>query len=124
MPRAGTDELIGRMPAGMLQVVGETGWQLSHGERSRLYIAHPFSSKRVNRSYASPHSAKPLRVGARQTPVFMSRAKSGSSDAASASPQQVTNTRCRSVSSRASFAREHVTRAWGKVYNGEVRHKQ
>src|SRR5947208_2569075 len=27
------------MPAGLLQVVGETGWQLSHGERSRLYIA-------------------------------------------------------------------------------------
>jgi ABC-type multidrug transport system fused ATPase/permease subunit len=27
------------MPAGMLQLVGETGWQLSHGERSRLYIA-------------------------------------------------------------------------------------
>jgi ABC-type multidrug transport system fused ATPase/permease subunit len=28
------------MPAGLLQMVGETGWQLSHGERSRLYIAH------------------------------------------------------------------------------------
>jgi ABC-type multidrug transport system fused ATPase/permease subunit len=27
------------MPAGLLQMVGETGWQLSHGERSRLYIA-------------------------------------------------------------------------------------
>jgi len=25
--------------AGLLQMVGETGWQLSHGERSRLYIA-------------------------------------------------------------------------------------
>ena len=23
----------------MLQMVGESGWQLSHGERSRLYIA-------------------------------------------------------------------------------------
>jgi ABC-type multidrug transport system fused ATPase/permease subunit len=31
--------LLDRMPAGLLQVVGETGWQLSHGERSRLYIA-------------------------------------------------------------------------------------
>jgi ATP-binding cassette subfamily B protein len=31
--------LLGRMPAGMLQMVGETGWQLSHGEKSRLYIA-------------------------------------------------------------------------------------
>jgi ATP-binding cassette, subfamily B, bacterial len=27
------------MPAGLLQLGGETGWQLSHGERSRLYIA-------------------------------------------------------------------------------------
>jgi ATP-binding cassette, subfamily B, bacterial len=27
------------MPAGLLQMVGETGWQLSHGERSRLYLA-------------------------------------------------------------------------------------
>jgi ABC-type multidrug transport system fused ATPase/permease subunit len=27
------------MPGGMSQMVGETGWQLSHGERSRLYIA-------------------------------------------------------------------------------------
>ncbi|WP_437722547.1 ATP-binding cassette domain-containing protein [Sorangium sp. So ce861] len=35
----GLGELLGRMPAGLEQVVGETGWQLSHGERSRLYIA-------------------------------------------------------------------------------------
>ena len=35
----GLGELIERMPAGLLQMVGETGWQLSHGERSRLYIA-------------------------------------------------------------------------------------
>jgi len=27
------------MPAGLQQMVGETGWQLSHGEKSRLYIA-------------------------------------------------------------------------------------
>ena len=27
------------MPAGFQQMVGESGWQLSHGERSRLYIA-------------------------------------------------------------------------------------
>ncbi len=31
--------LIDRMPGGMLQIVGETGWQLSHGERSRLFLA-------------------------------------------------------------------------------------
>ena len=35
----GLGDLLERMPAGMLQMVGETGWQLSHGERSRLYIA-------------------------------------------------------------------------------------
>lgn len=35
----GLDELLDRMPAGMLQMVGETGWQLSHGERSRLFMA-------------------------------------------------------------------------------------
>ena len=35
----GMGDLLDRMPAGLLQMVGETGWQLSHGERSRLYIA-------------------------------------------------------------------------------------
>ncbi len=35
----GLGDLLKRMPAGMLQMVGETGWQLSHGERSRLFIA-------------------------------------------------------------------------------------
>jgi ATP-binding cassette subfamily B protein len=35
----GLGALLDRMPAGLLQMVGETGWQLSHGERSRLYIA-------------------------------------------------------------------------------------
>jgi len=32
-------ELIDRMPSGLQQMVGENGWQLSHGERSRLFIA-------------------------------------------------------------------------------------
>jgi ABC-type bacteriocin/lantibiotic exporter with double-glycine peptidase domain len=35
----GLGPLLDRMPAGLQQVVGETGWQLSHGEKSRLYIA-------------------------------------------------------------------------------------
>ena len=35
----GLGELLDRMPAGLLQMVGETGWRLSHGEQSRLYIA-------------------------------------------------------------------------------------
>jgi ABC-type multidrug transport system fused ATPase/permease subunit len=35
----GLGELIERMPGGLMQIVGETGWQLSQGERSRLIIA-------------------------------------------------------------------------------------
>ncbi|MBO0910427.1 MAG: ABC transporter ATP-binding protein [Acidobacteria bacterium] len=37
--RLGLGELLDRMPAGLMQMVGESGWQLSHGERSRLFIA-------------------------------------------------------------------------------------
>ena len=35
----GLGELLGRMPAGLHEVVGETGWRLSHGERSRMFLA-------------------------------------------------------------------------------------
>lgn len=35
----GLGPLLERMPAGLLQVVGETGWRLSHGEQSRIFIA-------------------------------------------------------------------------------------
>jgi ATP-binding cassette, subfamily B, bacterial len=35
----GLGELLERMPSGLQQMVGEGGWQLSHGERSRLFIA-------------------------------------------------------------------------------------
>ena len=35
----GLGPLLDRMPAGLMQLVGETGWQLSHGERSRLFVA-------------------------------------------------------------------------------------
>ena len=35
----GLEDLIDRMPGGLFQWVGETGWRLSHGERSRIYIA-------------------------------------------------------------------------------------
>ena len=41
----GLGELLARMPAGMQQMVGESGWQLSHGERSRLYIARALLQK-------------------------------------------------------------------------------
>ena len=32
-------DLLARMPSGVEQIVGETGWQLSHGEKSRLHLA-------------------------------------------------------------------------------------
>jgi ATP-binding cassette, subfamily B, bacterial len=35
----GLGGLIEKMPSGMMQRVGETGWQLSHGERSRIFLA-------------------------------------------------------------------------------------
>jgi len=35
----GLGDLLDRMPAGLLQQVGETGWQMSHGERGRLFLA-------------------------------------------------------------------------------------
>ncbi|MBV9612912.1 MAG: ATP-binding cassette domain-containing protein [Acidobacteriaceae bacterium] len=35
----GLGELLERMPSGLQQMIGEGGWQLSHGERSRVYIA-------------------------------------------------------------------------------------
>ena len=37
--RLGLGPLLDRMPSGILQHVGESGWQLSHGERSRVYVA-------------------------------------------------------------------------------------
>jgi ATP-binding cassette subfamily B protein len=35
----GLGPLLDRMPGGLTQMVGETGWQLSHGEQSRLFMA-------------------------------------------------------------------------------------
>jgi ATP-binding cassette subfamily B protein len=35
----GLGPTLDRMPSGLLQTIGETGWQLSHGERSRIYLA-------------------------------------------------------------------------------------
>ena len=35
----GLGALLRQMPAGLMQPVGETGWQLSHGERSRIFLA-------------------------------------------------------------------------------------
>jgi ATP-binding cassette subfamily B protein len=35
----GLQPLLDRMPGHLQQTVGETGWRLSHGERSRLFLA-------------------------------------------------------------------------------------
>ncbi len=35
----GLGALLDAMPSGLMQMVGEGGWQLSHGEKSRVYIA-------------------------------------------------------------------------------------
>lgn len=37
--RLGLGPLIERMPAGLMQMVGEGGWRLSQGERARLFLA-------------------------------------------------------------------------------------
>jgi ATP-binding cassette subfamily B protein len=41
----GLRSLLERMPSGLSQIVGETGWQLSHGERSRIFIARALLQK-------------------------------------------------------------------------------
>ena len=41
----GLGDLLQRMPAGIMQMVGESGWQLSHGERSRVYLARALLQK-------------------------------------------------------------------------------
>src|SRR5262249_1822958 len=41
----GLDPLLARMPAGLDQAVGESGWQLSEGERSRVFLARALLSK-------------------------------------------------------------------------------
>jgi ABC-type bacteriocin/lantibiotic exporter with double-glycine peptidase domain len=41
----GLGALIDRMPLGLEQPVGETGWQLSHGERTRVFLARSILQK-------------------------------------------------------------------------------
>ena len=41
----GLSSLVNKMPGGMMQIIGETGWQLSHGEKSRLFIARVLLQK-------------------------------------------------------------------------------
>ncbi|MGA1839046.1 MAG: ATP-binding cassette domain-containing protein [bacterium] len=41
----GISEVLLRMPKGLLQMGGDAGWQLSHGEKSRLYMARALPQK-------------------------------------------------------------------------------
>jgi ATP-binding cassette, subfamily B, bacterial len=41
----GLGELIDRMPAGLNQIVGDTGWRLSQGERSRIFLGRALLQK-------------------------------------------------------------------------------
>jgi len=49
--------LLARMPSGLEQLVGDSGWQLSHGERSRLFIARsllqPLDVRVLDESFAA-----------------------------------------------------------------------
>jgi len=41
----GLDDLLSRMPAGLNQQVGDAGWRLSEGERSRVFLARALLSR-------------------------------------------------------------------------------
>jgi len=41
----GLAKLIERMPLGLKQFVGDNGWRLSHGERSRMFLARALAQK-------------------------------------------------------------------------------
>jgi ATP-binding cassette subfamily B protein len=74
----GLGPLLERMPAGLQQWVGETGWQLSHGERDRLYIARALLQGAelliLDESFAAldPHSLRrSLSVVLERAPALM-----------------------------------------------------
>jgi ATP-binding cassette subfamily B protein len=74
----GLGDVISRMPSGLQQMVGESGWQLSHGERSRLYIARALLQKAdlmiLDESFAAldPETlALSLRCVLRRAPTLM-----------------------------------------------------
>ena len=53
----GLGPLLDRMPAGLQQMVGDSGWQLSHGERARLFVARsllqPLDLRVLDESFAA-----------------------------------------------------------------------
>jgi ATP-binding cassette subfamily B protein len=74
----GLGDLLDRMPAGLAQTVGETGWQLSHGERSRIFLARALLQKApltvLDESFAAldPETlARCLRCAFERAPTLM-----------------------------------------------------
>jgi len=74
----GLGELLDRMPGGMLQIVGETGWRLSHGERSRLFLARALLQRAevvvLDESFAAldpENLEKALRCAASRAPSLL-----------------------------------------------------
>jgi ATP-binding cassette subfamily B protein len=45
--RLGLRPLVERMPQGLAQPVGDSGWALSHGERSRVFLARSLLQEQV-----------------------------------------------------------------------------
>jgi len=74
----GLGPLLAAMPAGLHQVIGESGWQLSHGERTRLYLARALLQDTrlvvLDESFAAldPQSLRDaVRVARRRAPALI-----------------------------------------------------
>ncbi len=74
----GLSEVIERMPGGLGQLVGECGWQLSHGEQSRLHLARALlqqpAALLVDESFAALDPAtlrRVLAVVTRRSPTLL-----------------------------------------------------
>jgi ATP-binding cassette subfamily B protein len=74
----GLGPLLERMPGGLQQMVGESGWQLSHGEKSRVYIARALLQHAdmivLDESFAAldpAHLARALECVRRRAPTLL-----------------------------------------------------
>lgn len=74
----GLGEVLARMPSGLRQIVGESGWQLSHGEQSRLFIARALLQRAeliiLDESFAAldpENLARALQCVLRRAPTLM-----------------------------------------------------